>query len=348
MMGPRLGLERLLARLERTARRRVGLEKTVYVESRVNEYREFWSGAARLIGAEFRDLGASLWEVEKGGRHTRIHNADVELNNVVVAALCSDKVYGYSVAERLGVPVPPHGVYDLGRLEEAKRRLEAKPGAYVVKPARDSSSGIGVSTQVRTPRQLERAAVLASLFHDEFLLEEMIAGETCRLLYLKGKFLHGVRRRGVRVAGDGRRTLGELAERAGLTARRRDVNARWTVEAQGLGWADVPAAGSEVLVRSLPLEETKHRELRTVYTEEITDIVGAGLLEETGRVVAALEANLAGVDVVTIDPRVSLRESGGALLEVNPGPGIHHNYITEGDRREHRVATAILRALLEE
>ena len=347
-MGPRLALERLLVKFVRTARRRIGLEKTIYVESRVSEYREFWSGAARLIGAEFRELGPAIWEVERNGRHTRIHNADVELNNVVVAALCSDKVYGYSVAERLGVPVPRHEVYDLRRLEEAKRRLKAEPGPYVVKPARDTSSGIGVSTQVRTPRELERAAVLASLFHDEFLLERMMPGETCRLLYLKGKFLHGVRRRGVRVTGDGRTTLDELAARTGLTARRRDANARWTLETQGLDWADVPAADREVLVRSLPLEETRRRELRTVYTEEITSMIGADLLEEAGRVVAALETNLAGVDIVTIDPRVSLRESGGALLEVNPGPGIHHNYITDEDRREHRVATAILRALLEE
>jgi cyanophycin synthetase len=347
-MGPFLALERLFAKLERTARRRVGLEKTVYVESRVSEYREFWAGAARLMGAEFRDLGPALWEVEKNGRHTRIHNADVELNDVVVAALCSDKVYAYSVAERLGVPVPRHAVYDLKRLGEAKRRLREEPGAYVVKPARNSSSGIGVSTHVCTARELERAAVLASLFHEEFILERMVAGEACRLLYLKGRFLHGVRRRGVRVTGDGRSTLDELAARAGLTARSRDRNAHWTLESQGLDWAHALAAGREVLVRSLPLDETKRRELRTVYTEDITSMVGAGLLEEAGRVVAALEANLAGVDVVTIDPRVSLRESGGALLEVNPGPGIHHHYITEEDGREHRVAKAILKALLEE
>ena len=45
--GVRLEVRRLLTRLERGATRWLGQDKTVYVEERVEEYKEFWSGAAR-------------------------------------------------------------------------------------------------------------------------------------------------------------------------------------------------------------------------------------------------------------------------------------------------------------
>jgi D-alanine-D-alanine ligase-like ATP-grasp enzyme len=334
--------------VERAARKRLGFEKTIYVDSRVEEYRDFWAGAAQKLGAEFRTLGYALWEVSKNGKHTRIYNAGVELNNSVVSAVCSDKVYTHTLAKELGVPVPRGKVFRLEALADAKNWMSERKGLYVVKPARQTSAGIGVSTQVRTPKEMEKAALLASLFQEEFILEEMVPGETCRLLYLQGKLLHAVRRRGVRVYGDGQCTLAELASAVGFPKPMWDLNAEWTLSSQGRKWTDVPDAGNEVLLRSLPLGENKHRELRTVYTEEITRDVCPGLREECERMVRALEADLAGVDIVTVNPRLSLTESGGVLLEVNPGPGIHHNYISEEDRREHRVATAILRSLLEE
>lgn len=332
--------------LARKARRVLGAKRTIYVDERVQEYRGYWAGAAQRIGAEFHALTDRAWEVRRGGRHTRIYISHVQLNDAVVGDLSGDKAFCYRLASAAGVPVPRHASFTLAELRQAVEFCERRKGLYVVKPAEDTSAGIGVTTHVKTRRQLERAALLASLFNPRYLVEEMIAGETCRLLYIGGEFVHGVRRRGLRVVGTGGLTVSQLVRKVGLTRSLFDANALWTLQVQGLAPASVVEEGREVLVRSLPPGVAQERELRTVYTETITELVGPGLREEIGRVVAAVGGELAGVDVITFDPRLPLGETGGVFLEVNSSPGIHHHYINQEDHLSHPVAARILEYLL--
>ncbi len=195
----RLKLKRFLFHNLRSVRRFLGRNKTVYAEERVEEYRGYWEEGARTLGAEFVSLTDSLWEVRLNGRHTRIKLWMVQLGDPVVNRIAGDKVLCYQWATRLGVPVPQHLVFRLEQLPKAKEFLRENPGVYVVKPTSGTSSGVGISTHIRTPQQLENAAVTASLFADELLVERMIFGETCRLLWLGGELIHAVRRRGVRV-----------------------------------------------------------------------------------------------------------------------------------------------------
>ena len=190
------------------------------------------------------------------------------------------------------------------------------------------------------------AAVSASLFADELLLERMIFGETCRLLWLGGELIHAVRRRGVRITGDGRSTIGQLLARKGLGQVPFDLIAQMTLEAQGLSRDAVPENGREILVRSLPAGESARHELRTVYNETITHLIAPAMIEEIRPLLAAMENEIAGVDIVTNNPSVSLQESGGVMLEVNPGPGIHHHYISPQDRGPNAVAVRVLKYLL--
>lgn len=348
-MSPRrawLLWRRLLVFLSRRVRRALGIERTVYLEERVEEYRGYWAGAAGRIGAEFHELTDRAWEVRRDGHRTRIWLSHVQLNDTVVGDLSADKVFCYRMALEAGVPVPRHASFTLDTLGRAVEFFEQRKGFYVVKPAHDTSAGIGVTTLVRTRRQLERAALLASLFCPDYIVEEMIAGETCRLLYIGGQFVHGVRRRGLRVTGDGRSTVLQLVEKAERSRSLFDANALWTLKAQALAPGSVLPEGEEALVRSLPPGEAQPRELRTVYDEAITDRVGPALREEVGRIVSALGSELAGVDVITRDPSRSLAETGGVFLEVNPDPSIHHHYISEADHRDHPVSSRLLEYLL--
>jgi cyanophycin synthetase len=317
------------------------IERTVYVEERGAEYRGYWSAASRRIGGEFRELAENIWEVRRDDRRVRLCLSHVPLNNTVVSDLCADKPFAYGVAVAAGVPVPRHATFDLDGLERAEAFRRQIAGPCVVKPARDTSAGMGVTTMVEDRRRLVGAALLASHFCPTFLVEEMIAGESCRLLYVGGGLVHAVRRRGLRVRGDGRSAIGDLVARGFL-----DDHARWTLRTQRLSPGSVLAAGDEALVRSFPVGVAQTRELRTVYDEDITSLVGPGLRDEIDRVVAALECELAGVDVLTRDPSQPLAATGGALLEVNPAPGIHHHYVTDADREDHPATTRLLEYLL--
>lgn len=342
----RLRARRWQCRLARAGRRLLGLSRTVYVDQRVAEYRGYWEAAARLVGAEFTPLTEEIWEIRRGPRRTRIASYVVPADDPVTLRLAGNKRFCYDLAGRQGVPVPEHVACRLSGLDAGHALLTRRGPPLVVKPAVNSSSGIGVTTLVATPAQLERAAALASLFSDELIVEAMVPAESCRLLFLDGQLLHAVRRRGVRVTGDGRTSLGALMDRHGVRAWRTDPLIRETLAAQRLAPTGVPGAGREIVVRCLPAAEAGTEELRTVYDESITGLVHPALREQLAAVVRALGSRFAGVDVLTNDPAAPLRESGGVFLEINTTPGIHHHYTTPEDRRTHPVAVQVLEYLL--
>lgn len=343
----RLRLKRLAVRLHRTTTRLLWGHGTVYVGERLDEYRERWERAARHLAAEFVPLTDEVWEIRSGDRSTRVSNHNVQIDDLVTMLLAGDKAYCHRLVQGLGIPVPRHGLFTLADLDAAWSFASAAAGPVVVKPARGSASGIGVTTHVTTRAGLEWAACLASLFGDEFLVERMVFGESCRLLFLDGHLLHAVRRRGVRLTGDGRSTVRQLLDGTGQASLSADETTRRTLAAQELSPESVPASGREFLARSLPAAATKHRELRTVYDEPITPLVSAELVSEARRIAEAIGSRFAGVDLITTDPAVSLAEGGGVFIEVNTTPGIHHHDIDRHADPDGTVAVRVLKRLLQ-
>lgn len=345
--GLRLRARRLGALLAREGRRTLGLDRTVYVDQRLDEYRCYWRAAAERIGADFVPLSGALWEVRMGEGRTRISGYVVQADDPVTLRLAGDKALCLRMAADAGIPVPPHLAFTLATLDEARRRVRDDAGPWVVKPVRGSSSGLGVTTGITTAGEVESAAVRASLHGPDLLLERMVPGESCRLLFLDGELIHAVRRRGIRLTGDGRTDVRGLARAAGLRALLSDPLVPRTLAAQGTSFGAVPRAGDEVLLRGIPLVAEPWRELRTVYDETITPRVHPATAAALAKVVRGVGSRFAGVDVVTADPARPLGEAGGAFLEINTTPGIHHHYHTDDERRTHPVAVRVLRRLLE-
>lgn len=342
----RLRLRRLQARLSRIARRRLGLDRTVYVDQRLDEYRNYWAEAAHVLGAEFVSLTERIWEVRHGERRTRMVNDFVQANDPVILQLTSDKAYCARVAEEIGVPMPqPWTTFRLDELDRAQQFAADLKVSLVVKPARDSDSGRGVTTYVRRPAELEQAMVLASIFCPDIIVQRMLPGETCRLLFLDGACVHAVRRRGVRVRGDGRAPICDLLVQTGLHAG--DSMVAPTLAAQQLSLKSVPAIGEEILVLGWPAHERSRRELRTVYDEAITGLLHPRLVEQASLLLRALGSEeFAGVDLVTVNPSLPLEATGGALLEVNAMPGIHHHYVAAEWGQREPIAATVVRYLL--
>ena len=332
-------------RIAGLARRCVGHKRTTYVDERIAEYRAYWKSAAQALGASFEPLWEDLWEVCRAGRSTRISNYLVQIDDPVTLRLAGNKPYCCAVARRHGIPVAPHRLFRLADLEAALQFMDSRAGPFVVKPASRSSAALGITMHVRTRREFESAAALASLYSDELMVEAMVPAESCRLLYLDGELIHAVRRRGVRVTGDGRSSIAGLLARQGLQRLWSDAATLCTLEAQRLSPGSRLAPGKEIVVRYLPALEKPARELRTVYNECITALVCPQLARALVPVVREIGTRFAGIDLLTNDPSVPLAASGGVFLELNTTPGIHHHYIGgEGPA----VAVRVLRYLLEE
>jgi D-alanine-D-alanine ligase-like ATP-grasp enzyme len=338
-----LGARRLRWRVARVGRKLLGRKRTTYLDERVNEYRACWEEAAKNLRASFEPLCADVWEIRRGAQRTRIANYRVQIDDPVTLQLAGNKPYCCKVARRHGIPIARHRAFRLDDSDAAWSFMTSRGGAFVVKPA-NRSAGLGVTMHVRNRRELENAAALASLYSDELMIETMVPAESCRLLYLDGELIHAVRRRGVRIVGDGHSTVRELLVSQGFLRPASDKAILCTLEAQALSLESQPPAGKEVVARYLPADERVTGELRTVYNECITALVCRDLARSLVPLVEAVGSRFAGVDLLTNDPSVPLSKSGGIFLELNTTPAMHHHYV---GRDGPAVAVRILGYLLE-
>ena len=293
-----------------------------------------WRAVARELGASFAELAHDLWCIEKDGARTVINNHQLELDNPVVLQLAANKSVVHKLLRQAGLQVPRHLTFDLSRLPEAYRFAEKCGVESVVKPA-DGYGGKGVTTHIRSERELRQAAILASLYSKNLLIEEQVAGECYRVLVFRGEAIHCVGRRGPRVRGDGKSTIRELIRQFDTSRIRDDGKSAsldidrdctFTLGYQGLRLDSVPKYGQEVLVKSINDPRRKQVEVRTVYNEDATDLVCDSIKSDAIRAASLVGSEFAGVDVITTDPTVPLEASGGAINEVNTTPALHHHY----------------------
>lgn len=327
-----------------------GRSGQVYFHHRVSEYRAMWKAIAEDRRGRFTDLAPDLWQVEIDGVTTRIHNHEMEFDNPVVLGLAGRKPVVHRLLKGAGIEVPEYVVFTLGDLETAGRFIDRYPRGCVVKPA-DGYGGQGVTTHVHGREELRRAALLASLYGHELLIEAQIPGESYRLLVLDGKVIHAVCRRGPRLMGDGTSTVRQLLD-AENTRRRAggqpildiDRDCLFTLDYQKLSLDASPAPGTPFLVKTVSDPDRKV-EVRTVYNDIVTDLVCASIRQDAEAAARLVGSEFLGVDVITTDPTVPLSESGGVVNEVNTTPALHHHY--DASREKYpRVALLALDVLL--
>jgi cyanophycin synthetase len=182
------------------------------------------------------------------------------------------------------------------------------------------------------------------------LIEEQIAGDSFRLLYLDGQLLDAIRRTSPAIVADGRSTVRELVEQSNIERIEQgtklsqvlltiDLDMRHTLANQGLALRSVPEAGRRVVLKTVSNENLGRENMpaRHLLCREVIE-AGARAAEIVG-------ARLAGIDIVTPDAGVPLSESGGVVLEVNTTPGYYYHYHQWG--KPFPVAVHVLRRLLQ-
>ena len=344
-----LNLVRVVFKIDKLMRRLLGLTKTVYVQERVGEYQAIWREGAEALGLRFIGLGQDYWEA-RDDRHViaRMRNHAVSLDDPVTLDLAGDKVMTYRLLAAAGLQVPRYTTATRETIGTIAEFMRDASGPFVVKPARGTASGLGITTYVAGFRQALTAAALAFAYCDEILIEEHLIGESYRLLYLDHELICVSRRLGVRVVGDGKSSLRELAKarfaECGSLSRRwqRDPDAQLTLARQQLVLDSVPGSGESILIRSAPADATGRRETRTVYTENVTEQFASGLIESGRAASLALGSVFCCVDIITARPGEPLSSGGGAINELNTTPGLHHHYGLDGPPIDPPLAARVL------
>jgi cyanophycin synthetase len=289
-----------------------------------------WREAAEQLGAEFEDLGCGIFEVRRGGVRTRVRDSWSAIDDPVTLEVAGHKALVYRLLAREGLPIPHHRAFWLRDLDDAAAFLKEAGRDCVVKPASGTAAGRGVTTGIRRVGQLIRAAAAAAV-HGELLIEDQVAGDNYRLLYLDGVLLDAVVRRPPAVTGDGVSTVRQLLEEANATRLAHgagrsqvlltpDLDMAHTLARHGLTPGSVPPAGAIVTLKTV-INQNFGPDNATA-TDRLCDSV----VEAGARAARAVGVRLAGVDLITPDPSRPLAEAGGVVLEVNTTPGFHHHY----------------------
>jgi len=323
----------------------------LYPEPEDALFGDVWSRAARAVGAELDVLGGGFYGFRRDQATGRVWRHITPLDDAVTLRLALDKPRVQRLLRERGIPVPAWRELDVGDVAGALEFVHGDVEPCVVKPA-GQSGGSGVTSGVRSEGELRRALVRASRLDRRVILERQVPGHVYRLLFLDGDLLDAIRRRPPTLEGDGRSTVAELVAaenrrrmaatgRAGLSLLYVDLEAVLTLERTGIGLGTVPAAGSRVRVKTVTSQN------RVEDNETVRRGLSEDLVSEAAAAVAALGLRLAGVDLVTPDPGLSLAAAGGAVIEVNGTPGLHYHYLVADPGGATAVATPVLGRMLE-
>jgi cyanophycin synthetase len=285
---------------------------------------------AHIVGAatdraipHIRLNAGNLVQLGYGASQRRIWTAETEMTSAIAEGIAGDKDLTKKLLAAVGVPVPEGQV--VSSASAAWDAAEDIGLPVVVKPT-DGNHGCGVTMDLSERRDIEAAYDVALKQGSEVIVERFIRGHEHRLLVVGGRVVAASRGELATVTGDGTSSVRQLVDSQLNTDPRRGENEDFPLnrldyaedetlgielQRQNLTPDDVPAAGRVVLIQ-------RNGNLSFDCTDQVhADVEHAVVL--AARVVGL---DIAGVDLVCEDISKPLHVQGGAIVEVNAGPGL--------------------------
>jgi cyanophycin synthetase len=279
----------------------------------------------------------SLVQLGQGVHQQRIRATMTSNTSALAVDIAGDKELTSRLLSAAGLPVPRS---ESVRTVDQAVRVAARIGYPVVCKPLDGNHGRGVVLDIADEDELRQAFPVAE---DQsrrgwVVVETMVTGKDYRVLVIGGRMVALAERVPAHVMGDGVHSVRELVDETNMDPRRGfghekvltrikvDDAAVALVAEQGLGMDDVPPDGAMVKLTLTGNMSTGGISIdRTL--EAHPDNVE--IAEEAARVVGL---DVAGIDFISPDIAEPVRESGGAICEVNAAPGFRmHTHPTVGD-----------------
>ncbi len=290
---------------------------------------------ARKRGIPVTRLGSdSQLQLGYGKYARRMEAALTDKPSCIAVNTAGDKHLTKELLRLNGIPVPRGELaYSIG----SALRHAAEIGYPVVIKPYDSNHGNGVTLNITGREGVREAFKAAMEYSSAAVVEKHVTGDDYRVLVVGSRVSAVALRRPPCVTGDGVLTVRQLAEKENenplrgedhdkpLTKIALDEAAEKTLAEAGLTFDFVPEKG-----RTVPLR--KNANLSTGGTAvSCLDKLHPENAKLAVRAARALGLDIAGVDILTPDISVPLWENGGAVVEVNAGPGLRmHLMPSEG------------------
>ncbi|MDP8903776.1 MAG: cyanophycin synthetase [Chloroflexota bacterium] len=279
----------------------------------------------------------SLVQLGQGVHQRRIRATMTSQTSAIAVDIASDKSLTNQLLNSAGLPVPRSQA--VRGEDEAAGAARSLGFPVVVKPL-DGNHGRGVSLDVRSEEEVRRAYPLArrESRRGDVVVETYVAGNDYRVLIVGGRMAAVAERVPAGVTADGEHSVRELVEiengnpRRGighervLTRIRLDDAAAQLVARQGYALEDVPPAGTRIQLALTGNMSTGGTSIDRTHEAHPDNVE---IAETAARVIGL---DVAGIDFITPDIAVPVREQGGAIVEVNAAPGFRmHTNPTEGE-----------------
>ncbi len=281
--------------------------------------------AAFKAGIPCSEIAGGVYQFGYGARSRRLDSSFTDQTSGIGIRLARNKHLAAEVLRCAGIPVPLHiMVADVKGAEKAACELGFP---VVVKPA-DQDGGRGVAAGLTTLDEIRKAFAGAQKQSLRILVEKHHEGRDHRLIVFQGKLLWAVERVPGGVIGDGTSSVKTLLDRLNKDPRRGDGHhsplrrivldddAKSLLFKAGIGLNSVPGEGEFIRLRRIanvacggtPVDVIEH-----VHPDNSLLAV---------RAAAALQLDLAGIDLLMPDISRSWRECGAVVCEVNSRPDL--------------------------
>ncbi|MFL6025446.1 MAG: cyanophycin synthetase, partial [Friedmanniella sp.] len=280
---------------------------------------------------------SSLVQLGQGVHQQRIRATMTSITSSIAVDIASNKELTLTLLGAAGLPVPRS---ESVRTVEEAVRLARRTGFPVVLKPLDGNHGRGVMLDLQSEDDVRRAFPVAQ---EEsrggwVIVESFITGRDYRCLVIGGRITAIAERVPAHVVGDGRSTVAELVEQTNadprrgvghekvLTRIRVDDAAVALVAEQGFGMDDVPPKDTTVRLTLTGNMSTGGISIDRTFEAHPENVE---IAEEAARVVGL---DIAGIDFIAPDITQPVRETGGAICEVNAAPGFRmHTHPTVGE-----------------
>ncbi|MCZ4319678.1 cyanophycin synthetase [Aequorivita viscosa] len=266
----------------------------------------------------------SLCQLGYGANQKRIQATVTSETSSIGVELACDKEDTKYLLEQAEVLVPRGDIIGRERSLEDACRYVGFP--LVVKPV-GGNHGRGITVNIKNYDDALVAFHAAKEVSNKVIIEKYITGDDYRVLVINNVLVAAAKRTPANVVGDGKSTIKELVTIVNKDSRRgyghENVLTKITINdltrtvlaAKGYTEDSVPAAGEMVI-----LKDTAN--LSTGGTaEDVTDILHPANVSMAERISKIIDLDICGIDIMTTDISKPLEETGGAVIEVNAGPG---------------------------
>jgi cyanophycin synthetase len=289
----------------------------------------------------------SLVQLGWGKYQQRIRASVTSKTSNIAVETASDKELTIKLLGDVGIPVPRHVV--VKSADDAVAAAERLGYPLVTKPL-DVSHGRGVSIRLTSADEVRNGYEVASQYTKSVIVETFLEGHDYRVLVIGGKVVAVAERVPAHVVGDGQHTIAQLIEIVNRDPRR------------GIGHEKVLTRiklghqAERLLQQAGYTLDTVLEDGQVFYLAATANLsTGGTAIDRTAdihyetreiarRAALVIGLDIAGIDIITPDITMPLREVGGGIVEVNAGPGFRmHIQPSEGQPRN--VARPVLDTL---